>query len=166
MPVDLRPWVVENSDKLGFLVRTSNGVVTGLTAEQAGAVVAAHNSDLAAERAACADLAESCDRIVAPDEPTRAYSEKNRLCVHGLWGHQACGSCAAQAIRGRVKTRDEKLADDVIFGEWVYCRSHLNAHRSGWCTIGLEDKIGLGPVKDSAEAIEKCRKLGLRLYQP
>lgn len=62
----------------------------------------------------------------------------------------------------------EILEDEKVFGKdaWIYCGQHLNAHQTGWCKIGIGDKLGLGIVgadKDQ-EAIDKCLKFGLRLY--
>lgn len=59
--------------------------------------------------------------------------------------------------------------EDVVFGEWVYCGSHLRAHPTGWCTVPNSDKLGIGPMKgtfeqQAMEADEKCRRLGLKLY--
>jgi len=58
--------------------------------------------------------------------------------------------------------------EDLILGEWVYCAQHLRAHQSGWCTVGLEDKVGLGPFTGQSElqrqkATEKCVRLGLKV---
>lgn len=52
----------------------------------------------------------------------------------------------------------------------MYCGQHLGPHRSGWCTVGLDYKVGLGPFEgeehqQAKAAAEKCRTLGLRLYQ-
>lgn len=58
--------------------------------------------------------------------------------------------------------------EDQILGEWIYCGQHLRPHQSGWCTVGLEDKVGLGPFTgasdvQSQKAMEKCRHLGLKI---
>lgn len=53
---------------------------------------------------------------------------------------------------------------DTIFGGWVYCSQHRAAHRTGWCTIGNRDKLGLGDVETQREAEEKCRSFGLPLH--
>lgn len=69
---------------------------------------------------------------------------------------------AAQLSRALARSGE---VSDTVLGEWVYCASHLAAHKSGWCTIPLDDKIGLGPDVDcQLTADEKCRKLGLKLY--
>ncbi len=58
--------------------------------------------------------------------------------------------------------------DAQVFGAtFVYCMSHRRAHATGWCTVGVENKIGLGIDKLSPggfeAATEKCRRLGLQL---
>lgn len=57
--------------------------------------------------------------------------------------------------------------DVAAFGRnaWVYCRSHLKPHETGWCSIPPRDKIGLG-VKTAQEAYEKCEAWGLTIYDP
>ena len=59
--------------------------------------------------------------------------------------------------------------DADFFGEWVYCASHLAAHRTGWCTVPNSDKLGLGSFEGTDEqqalkANEKCRKFRLELF--
>lgn len=78
-----------------------------------------------------------------------------------------------------MKIRPEKIhpqtEDAVLFGEgqYVYCLSHLAAHLTGWCTVGIDHKVGLGIPKaedpkqfhDSLESARaKCRTIGLKLY--
>ena len=55
--------------------------------------------------------------------------------------------------------------DYDVFGgnQFVYCRQHLRAHFTGWCTVGVDQKVGLG-TSDEMEAIKKCRELELPLY--
>lgn len=50
-------------------------------------------------------------------------------------------------------------------GVWVYCRQHVKPHETGWCSISLRDKIGLG-VKTAKEAYAKCEDWGLKIYDP
>ena len=55
--------------------------------------------------------------------------------------------------------------EDVLFfgrGEWVYCRSHMAAHQTGWCSVSPREKIGLG-VETGEEADAKCRAWGFDL---
>ena len=61
-------------------------------------------------------------------------------------------------------------AQDAVLGSWVYCSQHLRAHTTGWCTVAVLDKVGLGNFEgDGSEqfkkATEKCRYLGLKLHQ-
>lgn len=55
--------------------------------------------------------------------------------------------------------------DVVAFGRdaWVYCRQHMKAHQTGWCSVGAHDKVALG-VTTANEAINKCREWGFALY--
>lgn len=61
-----------------------------------------------------------------------------------------------------------ETTEDTILGDWVYCRQHMAPHRSGWCTVDLRDKVGLG-VFPGAEheqyqaAWDKCKYLELPL---
>lgn len=67
---------------------------------------------------------------------------------------------------------EEKTEDAVVFGvdQYVYCRAHRAPHGTGWCTVGVDDKVSLGiPVTHPTHegfrlAQEKCRKLGLKLF--
>jgi len=61
------------------------------------------------------------------------------------------------------KRQEPAKPDDWTLGDWVYCAQHLRPHPSGWCTVSLADKVGLGPVISSADAAEKCRRLGLHI---
>ena len=61
--------------------------------------------------------------------------------------------------------------DDREFGDWVYCAQHLRAHKTGWCGVNSQDKVGLGKfLGDHAEqqraATEKCVRLGLKISRP
>lgn len=63
-----------------------------------------------------------------------------------------------------VKTEDEKL------GPWVYCAQHLRPHPTGWCTVDLHDKLGLGEFPGTVEeqvvaAVAKCKKFGLKIWK-
>jgi hypothetical protein len=56
-------------------------------------------------------------------------------------------------------------AGDEIFGDTlIYCNQHLKVHKTGWCSVSVRDKVGLG-TKDHKEAVEKCREWGFRLHQ-
>jgi len=40
---------------------------------------------------------------------------------------------------------NKPTADFLAFGDdWVYCNQHLRPHSTGWCSVGVRDKIGLG----------------------
>lgn len=64
---------------------------------------------------------------------------------------------------------EEDLEDYKIFGEkqWVYCSQHLRPHLTGWCSVHVSNKLGLGIFgeENSAEAYQKCRNLGLKIYR-
>jgi hypothetical protein len=56
--------------------------------------------------------------------------------------------------------------EDKILGDWVYCRQHRRPHTTGWCTVGLWDKLGLGILGPNTDenreaAARKCRDFGL-----
>ena len=55
--------------------------------------------------------------------------------------------------------------DVAAFGRhaWVYCRQHMKAHETGWCSVSSRDKVGLG-VDTADAATQKCREWGLDLY--
>jgi len=59
---------------------------------------------------------------------------------------------------------DEEL-DVQAFGrdQWVYCRQHVKPHETGWCSVGVYDKIGLG-VQTADEAYAKCEAWGLPIF--
>jgi hypothetical protein len=48
--------------------------------------------------------------------------------------------------------------EDKIFGEdqWVYCKQHLRPHLTGWCSVGVNDKIGLGIFGKTEESMKKA----------
>ena len=48
-------------------------------------------------------------------------------------------------------------------GEWVYCRQHVKPHQTGWCSVAVYDKIGLG-VGTAKEAYAKCEEWGLKIF--
>jgi hypothetical protein len=35
--------------------------------------------------------------------------------------------------------------DAVHFGEgkWIYCKSHVRVHTTGWCTVPITEKVAL-----------------------
>lgn len=62
----------------------------------------------------------------------------------------------------------EKTEDEIAFGKgaWVYCNQHLNAHQTGWCTVSVRDKVGLGIFghENEKSALQKCKDWGFRLH--
>jgi hypothetical protein len=52
---------------------------------------------------------------------------------------------------------------DVAIGDWVYCKSHVSAHSTGWCSVGVDQKIALR-AQTREEAFEEVKKLGLPIY--
>lgn len=46
-------------------------------------------------------------------------------------------------------------------GSWIYCRQHVKPHQTGWCSVGVYDKLGLG-VSTAKEAYAKCKEWGLK----
>lgn len=60
---------------------------------------------------------------------------------------------------------NETTEDVAAFGKdaWVYCKQHMKAHQTGWCSVSPRDKVGLG-VQTAQEAYDKCREWGFPLY--
>jgi len=54
----------------------------------------------------------------------------------------------------------KQWGDDV----WIYCGSHLRAHKTGWCTVGVDMKVHLA-VETEYEATRKCQRLELPLFR-
>jgi hypothetical protein len=77
----------------------------------------------------------------------------------------AASGCLLEA----VKQSGKQTEDVAAFGRgtYVYCAQHLGPHNTGWCTVGLDDKVGLG-IKFLTENMDaahaKCKKLGLLLH--
>jgi hypothetical protein len=55
--------------------------------------------------------------------------------------------------------------DEEAFGarKYVYCKSHLRPHTTGWCTVAAEDKVDLDTT-DRDLAYKKARELGFKIY--
>lgn len=55
--------------------------------------------------------------------------------------------------------------DEHFFGSstWVYCKSHVNPHTTGWCTVHSDQKIKLDAVTHK-EAVDECRQKGYPLF--
>lgn len=62
----------------------------------------------------------------------------------------------------KSKIKKEKTEDEKVFGnkQLVYCHQHRRYHSTGWCTVSVSDKVGLG-TNDVNEALRKCIYLGL-----
>jgi len=98
--------------------------------------------------------------------------------LNDLWaaGELATVDDAKEAARAALQAELQRLAtalaateDETIFGHgaWVYCRQHMNAHPTGWCSVSVRDKVGLGLAGTSAEIAQqaraKCQEYGLPL---
>lgn len=62
---------------------------------------------------------------------------------------------------------DEDMTEDErVFGEaqWIYCAQHLRPHLTGWCSVPVSQKLGLG-VSTEKEAYAKCALLGLSVFK-
>lgn len=60
--------------------------------------------------------------------------------------------------------------DDTVFGtSFVYCASHHSVHSTGWCTVGIDQKVPLASVRgtdaDLLRAQDEARALGLHIFQ-
>jgi hypothetical protein len=64
-----------------------------------------------------------------------------------------------------AKLQEPPTEDDLAFGRnaWVYCKQHMRAHQTGWCGVGVRDKVALG-VMTAEDARAKCRDWGFELY--
>jgi len=78
---------------------------------------------------------------------------------------------AYQALKSLREARAKDFADrgDVTddfkaFGDrWVYCGQHLRPHKTGWCTVGVRDKIVLRALNEK-DAILECREKSYKLF--
>lgn len=75
----------------------------------------------------------------------------------------------ARASAERPMTEDEKVFGRETF---VYCSKHRMVHTTGWCSVGAENKVGLGLLVDRTDseaatkkAEEKCVRLGLLMWE-
>jgi len=65
---------------------------------------------------------------------------------------------------------NKPTADFLTFGDdWVYCNQHLRPHPTGWCSVDVRDKLGLGIPQDeyserARQAYKKCKLFGLPIY--
>lgn len=68
--------------------------------------------------------------------------------------------------RGVIAELNKPLTEDELaFGRdaWIYCSQHMRPHETGWCGVGIRDKVGLG-VGGAEAAYEKCRAWKFPLY--
>ena len=62
---------------------------------------------------------------------------------------------------------DQKITEDAKhFGEnvFIYCNQHLRPHRTGWCTVGVNNKVKLDAT-DEAAAYAECEAKGYKIYK-
>ena len=60
-----------------------------------------------------------------------------------------------------------EVTDDArTFGAdaWVYCKSHVGPHSTGWCTVPVSDKVKLD-AKDRVAAVAECKTKGLKIFR-
>jgi hypothetical protein len=77
----------------------------------------------------------------------------------------AYGKACAYATPDELWQAAQPTEDETVFGAdaWVYCSQHVKPHQTGWCSVSVRDKIGLG-VDNAQAAYEKCRAFGLKIY--
>ena len=61
---------------------------------------------------------------------------------------------------------DESKTEDLAFGEdvWIYCKPHMRAHQTGWCTVPKDNKVPL-VATNRDDAIAECRSRGFALFE-
>lgn len=118
----------------------------------------------------CGAHAELCDDSEAYEAPTLYVFCTAGGCLLGPNRPTAAEAIAIWSRLGqneslRKKTDAPTTNDERAFGRdaWVYCSQHMKPHQTGWCTVAVRDKIGLG-VTTAQEAEQKCRDFKLPLY--
>lgn len=55
--------------------------------------------------------------------------------------------------------------DEKEFGaeRWVYCKSHVGPHMTGWCTVCTSDKVLLNATSHT-EAVQESKDLGFKIF--
>ena len=107
-------------------------------------------------------------------EPIKARHDAYYKCKISVGGYLNTlrfdiPALVAEVERLRVAKLDEPAADLTedarVFGSdvWVYCRQHCKPHQTGWCGVGVRDKIALG-VDNARDALAKCRDWGFYLH--
>ncbi|MFA7218976.1 MAG: hypothetical protein WC119_00425 [Synergistaceae bacterium] len=66
-------------------------------------------------------------------------------------------------IKGRQMSK--KTDDFKEWGDaWVYCNQHLRVHKTGWCTVSVNNKVCVcSGEKTEDEAEKKCKKWGFKI---
>lgn len=143
-------------------VEVTIGGFDGIKVENEASAGASAQSKL--EFLAHAFFCKNCVDLVDPSARAAALNHHWTGCQGGL--------VVARRAEGLSDEAREPLAPDaLVFGEktYVYCTEHLNPHLTGWCTIEVDKKVGLGIKHEGHESRErardKCRSLGLRLFQ-
>lgn len=60
---------------------------------------------------------------------------------------------------------DNRTEDERHFGPeaYVYCKSHLRPHTTGWCTVSVGFKVAL-KAKSYEDACKEARQMGFEIY--
>jgi len=93
-------------------------------------------------------------------------SDSSHYCFRACWCFEQGEIGILGMVVGKVivGVEPETMTEDFeVFGDqFVYCSQHRRVHKTGWCTVGPEDKVALG-VSTQEEGVNKCRHLGLKL---
>ena len=57
----------------------------------------------------------------------------------------------------------QALAGDEHMGKFVYCKSHVGPHSTGWCTVGPGNKIAL-KAQSRDDAYAEVRSMNLPIF--
>jgi hypothetical protein len=61
---------------------------------------------------------------------------------------------------------NQPLTEDAThFGgrAWVYCKQHLRPHSTGWCSVGIADKIKLDATT-AEDAYAEAQNKGYKIF--
>ena len=110
-------------------------------------------------------LSEMYNIVSAPDfEDEKAILREADIEVIGNCTLALDAEMKRMTAYGKMQTEDESA-----FGKnaWVYCKQHAKPHLTGWCSVGNQDKIGLGLLgqEKAKEALQKCRDWGLPISE-
>ena len=68
---------------------------------------------------------------------------------------------------GMASDQEEKTDNEVFGNTWIYCSAHRRVHGTGWCTISVSNKLGLGIENNGEESLKeaavKAKLFGLPL---